>query len=42
MPRISTCTDKITNDTNVTTKDDQYLWLDPEDKQRHMTDTEIL
>ena len=42
MPRISTCTDTITDDTNVPTKDDKYPWLDPEDKQRHMTDAEIL
>ena len=32
MPRISTCTDTITYDTNVSTKDDKYPWLDPEDK----------
>ena len=42
MPRISTCTDTIMDDTNVLTKDDKYPWLDQEDKQRHMTDTEIL
>ena len=42
IPRISTCTDTITNDTNVPTKDDKYPWLDPEDKRRHMTDAEIL
>ena len=42
MPRISTCTDTITDDTNVPTKDDKYPWLDPDDKQRHMTDAEIL
>ena len=32
MPRISTCTDTITDDTNVPTKDDKYPWLDPDDK----------
>ena len=32
MPRISTCTDTIMDDTNVPTKDDKYPWLDPEDK----------
>ena len=32
MPGISTCTDTITDDTNVPTKDDKYPWLDPEDK----------
>ena len=42
MPHISTCTDTITDDTNVPTKDNKYPWLDPEDKRRHMTDTEIL
>ena len=42
MPRISTCTDTMTNDTNVPTKDDKYPWLDPDDKCRHMTDAEIL
>ena len=39
MPRISTFTDTITDDTNVPTKDDK---IDPDDKQRHMTDAEIL
>ena len=42
MPRISTCTNTITDDTNVPTKDDKYPWLDPDDKRRHMTDAEIL
>ena len=42
MPRILTCTDTITDDTYVPTKDDKYPWLDPDDKQRHMTDAEIL
>ena len=42
MPRISTCMDTTTDDTNVPTKDDKYPWLDPEDKRRHMTDAEIL
>ena len=42
MPPVSTCTDTITDDTNVPTKDDKYLWLDPKDKRRHMTDAEIL
>ena len=32
MPRISTCTEMTTEDTNVPTQDDKYLWLDPEDK----------
>ena len=42
MPRISTFTDSITDDTNVPTKEDKYPWLDPDDKRRHMTDAEIL
>ena len=42
MPQISTCTDTITDDANVPTKDDKYPWLDPEDKRTHMTDGEIL
>ena len=42
MPRISTSTDMITDDTNVPTKDDKYPWLDPNDKRRHMTDAKIL
>ena len=41
MPRISTCTDTITDDTNVPTKDDKYPWLDPDDKPRLLTDAEI-
>ena len=42
MSRISTCTNAITDNTNVPTKDDKYPWLDQDDKQRHMTNTEIL
>ena len=42
MPRISTCTDTIMDDTNVPTKDDKYPWLDPEDTRRNMTDAKIL
>ena len=42
MPRISTCTDTITDNTNDPTKDDKYPWFDPDDKRRHMTDAEIL
>ena len=42
MPRISTCTEITTEDTNVHTQDDKYPWLDPDDKQRHVTDAEIL
>ena len=32
MPHISTCTEMTTEDTNVPTQDDKYLWLDPYDK----------
>ena len=32
MPRISTCTDTITDDIDVPTKDDKYPWLDSDDK----------
>ena len=42
MPRILTCTDTITDHTNVPTKDDKYPWIDPDDKQRHMKDAKIL
>ena len=31
MPRISTCSDTIMDDTIVLTKDDNYPWLDLED-----------
>ena len=33
MPRILTCTDTITDDTNVPTKDNKYPWLEPDDKK---------
>ena len=33
MPRISTCTEMTTEDTNVPTEDDKYPWLDPNDKR---------
>ena len=33
IPHISTCTEMTTEDTNVPTQDDKYLWLDPDDKQ---------
>ena len=32
MPRISTCTDSMTNDTNVLTIGDKYPRLDQDDK----------
>ena len=42
MPGISTCTDTITDDTNVPSKDGKYPLLDQDDKRRHMTGAEIL
>ena len=42
MPHISTCTEMTTEDTNVPTQDNKYPWLDLDDKQRQMTDAEIL
>ena len=41
MARISTCTEKIMDDTNVPTKDDKYPWLDPEDKPELVTELEL-
>ena len=42
MPRITTCTEMSANDTNKSTPDDKYPWLDPDDIRRSMTDKEIL
>ena len=42
MPRIITCTELPVNDTNKSTSDNKYPWLDPDDIRRNMTDTEIL
>ena len=42
MPCISTCTEMTIKDTNIPTQDDKCLWLDPDDKRQHMTDTQIL
>ena len=33
MPRITTCTEMTTEDTNIPTQDDKYPWLDPDDKR---------
>ena len=41
-PRITTCTDLPIDDTNKSTPDDKYPWLDPDDPRRNMTDKEIL
>ena len=42
MPRITTCTELPVDDTNKSTSDDKYPWLEPDDIRRNMTDTEIL
>ena len=42
MPRITTCTELPVDDTNKSTSDDKYPWLDPDDIRRNMTDKEIL
>ena len=42
MPHISTCTELSIGDTNKSTLDDKYPWLDPDDIRRNMTDKEML
>ena len=42
MPCITTHTDMPIDDTNKSTPDDKYPWLDPDDIRRNMTDKEIL
>ena len=42
MPRITICTELPVDDTNKSTSDDKYPWLDPDDIRRNMTDKEIL
>ena len=42
MPCITTCTELPIDDTNKSTPDGKYHWLDPEDIRRNMTDKEIL
>ena len=42
MPRITTRTELPVDDTNKSTPDDKYPWLDPDDVRRNMTDKEIL
>ena len=42
MPCITTCTELPIDDTNKSTPDDTYPWLDPDDIRRNMTDKEIL
>ena len=42
MPRITTRTELPVDDTNKSTPNDKYPWLDPDDIRRNMTDKEIL
>ena len=42
MPCITTCTELPADDTNKSTSDDKYPWLDPDDIRRNMTDKGIL
>ena len=42
MPCITTCTELPIDDTNKSTSDDKYPWLDPDDIMRNMTDKKIL
>ena len=42
MPLITTCIELPADDTNKSTSDDKYPWLDPDDIRRNMTDKEIL
>ena len=42
MPFITTCIELPADDTNKSTSDDKYPWLDPDDIRRNMTDKEIL
>ena len=42
MPHITTCTELPVDDTNKSTLDDKYPWLDPDNIRRNMTDKEIL
>ena len=41
MPCITTRTEIPIDDTNKSTPDDKYPWLDPDDPRRNMTDKEI-
>ena len=42
MLRITTCTELPVDDTNKSTSDNKYPWLDPDDIRRNMMETEIL
>ena len=41
MPCITTHTELPIDDTNKSTPDDKYPWLDPDDIRRNITDKEI-
>ena len=41
MPCMTTCTELPVDDTNKSTSDDKYPWLDPVDIRRNMMDIEI-
>ena len=42
MPCITTCTELPVDNTNKSTLDENYPWLDPDNIRRNMTDKEIL
>ena len=42
MPCITICTELPIDNTNKSTPDDKYPWLDPDDPRRDMSDKEIL
>ena len=41
MPHISTSTDTQVDDTNKSTQDNKYPWLEPDDIRRNMTDSDM-
>ena len=42
IPSITTCTELPVDNTNKSTSDDRYPWLDPDDIRRNTTEKEIL
>ena len=42
MPHITTCTELLVVNTNKSTLDDKYPWLESDYIRRNMTDSEIL
>ena len=42
MPHITTYTELLVENTNKSTSDDKYPWLESDDIRRNVTDTEIL